>query len=127
LTVVASISNPNNVNGTFPLFIINDQPLPVYDVSLQIISKDLVADAWKRAQSGHDASAEIFDAMTPKPILVGTVPALNALSTRLDVALPIGRYQIQIQTRRGLFVEALALRLENGKVRECHDVMKAGS
>jgi hypothetical protein len=126
LTVTAAFADPNNIKGSFPLFIINKQPVPVYDVILQIINKDKLNDLWIQAEAGRGSTAEIIDATWPKPISVGTVPALNALSTRVDAALPVGRYQIQIQTRRGLFIEASALRVEDGKVRECYEVMRAG-
>lgn len=113
--VLAVITNPTDPKASFPLFINNDQPVPVYDVSLQVVDKERL---YRLMQSGG-SQAEYLDAAYPKPIPVGTVPALNAFSTRADdIALPVGRYQINIQTRRTFCADHLTLSVENGQVRE---------
>jgi len=105
----------------------NDQPLPAYDVSVQIISMERTNSMIEMLKAGHGSQSELFDLMTPKPIIVGTVLAHTEFNRLEDISLPFGRYQIRIQTRRALFVESLDLHTENGKIKQCVDVMRAGS
>jgi hypothetical protein len=144
VTVTASIIDNRNIGGNFSLAVENTQPLPVYDVSLQIIRQisglpsvgtlDLVRkfgdDALTRRfenRLNEDRDNFIKD-VTRKPIIVGTVPPSNPpLYNHMNtgVELPVGNYVIYIHTRRGMFIENLRLYVENGRVRECHDIMKA--
>ena len=127
LTVIAVLPVISNPNGPFPLLIMNDQPLPAYDVSVQIISMERTNSMIEMLKAGHGSQSELFDLMTPKPIIVGTVLAHTEFNRLEDISLPFGRYQIRIQTRRALFVESLDLHTENGKIKQCVDVMRAGS
>jgi hypothetical protein len=126
LTIIPVLTDPKDTKASFPLFISNEQRLPVYDVSLQIVNHESVASNVQMLMSGHRSMTEIFNTMAPKPITVGTVAA-SSLTRIDDTVLPVGTYQIQIQTRRGLFSEQLTLRVENGEVSESFYITKAGS
>jgi hypothetical protein len=128
LTIIAVIPDPKDTKAHFPLFIINDHPLPVFDVNLQIVNVELVNTNLRNLIQGHGSIDDMIHIMTPEPIKVGTVPRLNSLTTPIDnIALPVGTYQIGIQTRRALFTERLTLRVENGEVRESWYITKYGS
>jgi len=98
LTVIAVLPVISNPNGPFPLLIMNDQPLPAYDVSVQIISMERTNSMIEMLKAGHGSQSELFDLMTPKPIIVGTVLAHTEFNRLEDISLPFGRYPSPART-----------------------------
>jgi hypothetical protein len=130
LTVIAVLPVISDIKGPFPLLIINDQPLPAYDVSVQIINMERVNSIIEMLKAGRGSQAsraELFDLMMPKPLIVGTILAHTAFNKLDDISVTFGKYQIRIQTTRALFIESLDLYMENGEIKQCVDVMRAGS